>query len=103
MKSLPAGLSGFVFVPVLAIMCAAADLEPTLGTKGPLLLEETFDGDALPRGWIVKTGKLHVADGALHASRKKETDGRLGLFCCEQPMQDAAIQIDFRFDGAAGG
>src|SRR6185503_2362952 len=28
--------------------------------------------------------------------------GRLCLFNCEQPVQDAAIQIDFKFDGARG-
>ena len=80
---------------------AAADLEPTLGKKGRLLLEETFDGDALSKGWTGKTGGLSVADGVLHASQMKD-DGRLGLFSREQPMQNAAIQIDFKFAGARG-
>lgn len=80
---------------------AAADLEPALGKKGKLLLEEKFDGDTLPKGWTGKTGGLRVADGVLHASQKKE-DSRLGLFSREQPMQDAAIQIDFKFAGARG-
>lgn len=76
-------------------------LEPTLGKKGRLLLEETFDGDALAKGWTGKTGGLSVAGGVLHASMKS-ADGRLGLFNREQPMQDAAIQIDFKFAGARG-
>ena len=42
---------------------AAAELEPTLGKKGKLLLEEKFDGDTLPKGWTGKTGGLRVADG----------------------------------------
>ncbi|HEY6167727.1 MAG TPA: hypothetical protein VI454_06785, partial [Verrucomicrobiae bacterium] len=41
------------------------------------------------------------ADGTLRASQSKEA-GRLCLFSREQPMQDAAIQIDFKFDGASG-
>jgi hypothetical protein len=80
---------------------AAADLEPTLGKKGRLLLEESFEGDTLPKGWTGKTGGLRIADGVLHASQKRD-DGRLGLFNREQPMQDAAIQIDFKFNGARG-
>ena len=86
---------------VLCGQCLAADLEPRLGKKGRLLLEETFNGDTLPKGWSVKAGRVRVADGALRASQQKDA-GRLCLFSCEQPMQDAAIQIDFRFDGARG-
>jgi len=80
---------------------SAAGLEPTLGKKGRLLLEETFDGDALAKGWTGKTGGLSVTDGVLHASMKS-ADGRLGLFNREAPMQDAAIRIDFKFAGARG-
>ncbi|MDZ4403271.1 alpha/beta hydrolase fold domain-containing protein [Prosthecobacter sp.] len=80
---------------------SSTKLELTLGKKGQLLLEETFDGDALSQGWTGKTGGLSVADGVLHASMKSE-DGRLGLFNREQPMQNAAIQIDFKFAGARG-
>ena len=79
----------------------AAELEPTLGRKGRLLLEEEFDGQTLPKGWIVKAGKLRVADGTLRASQDREA-GKLGLFSREQPMQDVVIQIDFKFDGARG-
>jgi hypothetical protein len=90
---------------LLLVLCAsplvAADPEPVLGKKGRLLLEETFDGAALPKGWTGKTGGLSVADGVLHASMKS-ADGRLGLFNREVPMQDAAIRIDFKFAGARG-
>ena len=91
----------FVFSAFLCGQCFAADPEPTLGKKGKLLLEEKFDGDTLSKGWTGKTGGLRVADGVLHASMKS-SDGRLGLFNREQPMQDAAIQIDFKFAGARG-
>lgn len=50
---------------------------------------------------VSKTGALTVADGVLHAGQKKD-DGRLGLFSREQVMQDAAVQIDFKFAGAQG-
>ncbi|MEI7729788.1 MAG: family 16 glycoside hydrolase [Verrucomicrobiota bacterium] len=76
----------------------AADLEPTLGKKGTLLLEEKFDGTEVPKTWRANTGKLRVADGALHASEKK-SDSHIGAFRYALPVQDCAVQIDFRFDG----
>ena len=79
---------------------AAGGLEPILGKTGKLLLEENFDGDTLPKGWSSKSGKLRVGDGALRASQTKGE--RLCLFSRVQPMQDAAIQIDFKFGSARG-
>ena len=80
---------------------AADDLQPTLGKKGRLLLEEKFEGETLPKGWAGKAGELHVADGTLRASQSRGA-GSLGLFSREQPIQDAVIQLDFKFDGARG-
>jgi hypothetical protein len=92
----------FVSLCLLGGHCLATDLEPVLGKKGSLLLEEKFDGDTLPKGWSITSGEVRVADGTLHATQKKEKDGRLCLFNCVQPMQDAAIQIDFKFSGMGG-
>jgi hypothetical protein len=80
---------------------AAGELEPILGKKGRLLLQEEFEGQTLPEGWTIKAGKLRVTDGTLRASQSREA-GKLGLFSREQLMQDAVIQIDFKFDGARG-
>lgn len=75
-----------------------ADLEPTLGKKGTLLLEEKFEGAEVPKNWRANTGKLRVADGALSTSEKK-ADGHIGAFRYALPLQDCAVQLDFRFDG----
>jgi len=96
----------FLFTTVLVqILWGAAltgaDLETKLGTKGRLLLEEKFDASSLPMSWSIKSGSVRAAEGVLRASQNKEA-GRLCLFNCEQPMQNAAIQIDFKFDGARG-
>jgi len=94
-----------IILTSFCIFCShgfAGDLEPILGKKGRLLLEEAFDGDILPKGWSVKSGEVRVANGALHTSQRKQKDGRLCLFNCEQPMQDAAIQVDFKFSGRGG-
>ena len=81
-------------------MPAAGPQNRSWSRKGRLLLEQKFDGDALPKGWSLKAGGLRVADGALRASQKKGE--RLCLFNCDLSMQDAVIQIDFKFDGGRG-
>jgi hypothetical protein len=76
----------------------AADLTPQLGTKGKLLLEEQFDGPAVPKGWVANTGALAIQDDALRAS-EKAADMHIGAFRYRLAVQDCAVQIDFRFDG----
>lgn len=76
----------------------AADLTPQLGAKGKLLLEEKFDGPAVPKGWVANTGALVIKDGSLRAS-EKAADMHIGAFRYRLPVQDCAVQVDFRFDG----
>jgi hypothetical protein len=77
----------------------AADLEPTLGKKGRLLLEEKFESPTLPSGWTKNTGKLSVGDGALHAS-ELASEKHVGAFRKAVPVQNCAVQVDFKFTGA---
>lgn len=77
----------------------AATPDPTLGKKGKLLLEESFDMSALPKGWNKNTGTLAVAGGVLHASQLAK-DEHIGAFRKVLPVQDCAIQLDFKFAGA---
>ncbi len=78
---------------------AAAPLEPTLGQRGRLLLDEPFDADALPKGWNKNTGLLSVAGGVLHAS-EVAAEKHAGAFRKQLPLHDAAVQLDFRLEGA---
>ena len=93
--------AGMLLAGAATYSASAAEPEPILGTKGRILVEELFATDTLPKGWAVKSGQVRVADGVLRATQTRET-GRLCLFNYELPMQDAAIQIDFKFDGARG-
>lgn len=77
----------------------AVDLTPTLGTLGEKLLEETFSGTELSKGWNANTGTLRVADGALLAG-EKSSDKHIGAFRYRLPLQDCAIQIDFKLGDA---
>ncbi|MSU51236.1 MAG: hypothetical protein EXS37_19470 [Opitutus sp.] len=77
----------------------AAGLEPSLGKKGKLLLDENFESGSLPSGWTKNTGMLFVADGALHAS-EVAANKHVGAFRKALPLQNCAVQLDFKFGGA---
>ena len=89
----------FFTAALLASSVAAADLEPKLGKKGALLMEEKFDGKELPKNWNKNTGKLTVADGVLKVS-EVAADMHAAAFRRPLPLQDAAILVKFRFEGA---
>ena len=78
---------------------AAAELAPLLGQRGKVLLDEKFDGAALPKGWAKNTGELAVRDGVLHAS-EVPADKHVGAFRKSLPVQDCAVQLDFKLEGA---
>jgi hypothetical protein len=104
---LPLVLSLLTIAPVVR----AGELKPQLGTFGETLLDESFSGSEVPKGWNANTGSLRVADGALLAA-EKSSDKHIGAFRYPLPLQDCAVQIDFRlgdariinlgFDPAAG-
>lgn len=89
-----------VFVSAFAAFSSpAAELDPKLGKKGALLLEEKFDGKELPKNWNRNAGKLTVADGVLKAS-EVAANKHAAAFRRPLPLQDAAIHVKFRFEGA---
>ncbi len=103
--------SAHLILFLFATIANAAELTPQLGTLGEKLLEESFTGTELPKGWNANTGTLRVADGTLLAG-EKSADMHIGAFRHPLPLQDCAIQIDFKlgearifnigFDPAAG-
>ncbi|PAW72712.1 MAG: hypothetical protein B9S33_22660 [Pedosphaera sp. Tous-C6FEB] len=89
-----------VFVAaVAALNASAAELQPKLGKPGSLLLEEKFDGAEVPKSWTRNVGKLTVADGVLKVS-EVAADMHAAAFRRPLPLQDAAIYVKFRFEGA---
>ena len=84
---------------LLASNALGAGPNPTLGKKGKVLLEEKFEGGALPGGWTKNTGVLSVGAGVLHASQLA-SDQHIGAFRKPLPLQDCAVQLDFKFSGA---
>ena len=88
----------FLFL-AFSSFAAAADLTPQLGSLGDKLLDETFTGAAVPKGWNASTGTLRVVDGVLLAG-EKSSDMHIGAFRFRLPVQDCAIQIDFKLGEA---
>lgn len=95
MKLLLLLLAALVAVPATQ----AAELGNKLGKKGSVLLDEKFDGTELPKNWTRNTGKLTVAGGVLKAS-EVAADMHAAAFRRALPLQDAAIYVKFRFEGA---
>jgi hypothetical protein len=77
----------------------AADLEPTLGSKGKVVLEEKFDGSEVPKGWVKNTGTIALANGALRLG-EIASEKHAGAFRKLMPVQDFILQLDFQFDNA---
>ena len=78
----------------------AADVTPTLGKAGAVLLEESFDqGTEVPKGWGLNTGSMRMADGKLWAGQK-ESDAHIGAFRYRLPVQDCAVQLTFQLGEA---
>ncbi|MHB1080929.1 MAG: hypothetical protein ACYC67_16115 [Prosthecobacter sp.] len=88
----------FLFL-ALSSFGAAADLTPQLGTLGDKLLEETFSGTEVPKGWVANTGTVRVADGVLLAAEKGR-DVHIGTFHHPLVFQDCCVQIDFKLGDA---
>ncbi|MGV3664013.1 MAG: hypothetical protein ACO1TE_27825 [Prosthecobacter sp.] len=88
-----------LLVAAFSSLAHGTDLTPQLGTLGDKLLEETFSGAEVPKGWNANTGSLRVADGTLLAA-EKSSDKHIGAFRHPLPMQDCAVQIDFKLGGA---
>lgn len=73
----------------------ATDLEPTLGKKGVLLLEESFSGPEVSKKWTVNKGAIRLVDGKLHVA-EKSSDKHIGAFRHALPLQDCAVQVEFK-------
>lgn len=94
----PRLLASLLFASFSSVLFAT-DVEPTLGKRGKLLLEEKFESATLPAGWNKNTGELAVQSGALRA-RELAADKHLAAFRKPLPLQDCVIQLDVKLEGA---
>ena len=83
----------------LTFTLMAGDVVPKLGSPGRVLLDESFSGAEVPKGWNANTGTLRVVDGALMAA-EKSSDKHIGAFRYRLAVQDCAVQVDFKLGEA---
>ena len=88
-----------LIVSMTASPIRAADLEPILGKKGKVLLEEKFDVTEVPKGWVKSTGTISAKEGALRIT-ELASEKHAGAFRKSLAMQNVAIQLDFKFEQA---
>ncbi|MGV3721742.1 MAG: hypothetical protein ACO1SX_12595 [Actinomycetota bacterium] len=88
-----------ILIAALPAPARTADDAPLLARKGGLLLETAFDETSFSAPWTRQFGKLEIADGALRASQQA-SDKHPCAFRRPLPLQDAVVQVDFRFQGA---
>lgn len=77
----------------------AADLQPQLGQLGKALYDEKFDTPDALQKWTRTVGEMKVEQGVLRVFERSQ-DKHAGAFRYALPVQDCAVQIDFKFDGA---
>lgn len=86
-------------VLLAAVPAIAADLEPTLGKKGKLLLDESFTSADVAKDWTHAVGKVAVVDGKLSVSEQK-ADKHACAVRRKLEIKDAAVQFEFTFESA---
>lgn len=85
-----------ILVPAFFALTAPAAEPPS----GNLLLDETFDGEALVKGWLVQTGDWKPAGGVLRG-KELEADNHAAAARRLLPMQDGTFELRFRLTGPA--
>ena len=78
----------------------AEELMPTLGTKGKLLFEDSFDGAERSKKWTHTVGALRLDNGVLLAS-EQASDKHACAFRHVLPVQNCAVQVDFKLEADA--
>ena len=92
-----------------SLLCVAAvvraekgvTLQPTHVKAGKAVVEEKFDGSALPKGWTANKGSWQPKDGTLVGYEKKE-DKHAAVLTLARPFKSTAIRFSFLRDGATG-
>lgn len=89
----------FAVAVLVCLSASAADLEPGLGKKGKLLLDESFSSADVAKDWTHAVGKVSVVDGALSMAEQK-ADKHACAVRRKVEVKDAAVQFEFTFDDA---
>ncbi len=95
-------LPALVLLAASATLCLAekgADLKPLLNKPGKLVVDEKFDGGALPSSWGGVQGDWQVRDGAV-VGKEKASDEHPAVLFLGQPHRDSILRFSFKLDGS---
>jgi len=104
MPVLRIALISLATLPLLVVTARAekgVNLRPAHVKVGKTVVEEKFDGAALPKGWTANKGSWQPKDGTLVGFEKKE-DKHAAVLTLARPFKSTAIRFSFLRDGATG-
>ena len=89
-------------LPVSALHAEkGAELKPVLAKPGGVIVEESFAGEELGKGWVANKGTWAIQEGVLVGREKKE-DMHAAVLTLQQPHRNSIIRFSFKLDGAKG-
>jgi hypothetical protein len=75
-----------------------SEIKPVL-KAGKVVLEEKFEGSALPKGWKALKGDWEVKEGAI-VGKEKKSDMHAAVLNLQQPFKNSVVRFSFKRDGA---
>lgn len=77
------------------------ELKPTLAEPGSVVLEESFSGGELGKGFVANKGDWQIKEEVLVGREKKE-DMHAAVLTLQHPHRNSIIRFSFQLDGATG-
>jgi hypothetical protein len=87
------------FLPVAAWAEKGSEIKPALVKPGKVVLDEKFDGSALPKGWTTPKGDWQVKDGVV-VGKEKASDKHAAVLNLAQPFKNSVVRFSFKREGA---
>ncbi|MEW6356166.1 MAG: hypothetical protein AB1696_07580 [Planctomycetota bacterium] len=108
MRKITMGIALLGLVAMIAIDSMAAkkrtppkDIPTIMAERGQLLVQEEFEGQALPEQWKSAVGKWEIEDGALKGT-EQAADEHAAVSRIEVDCTDVIVQFSFMYKGAKG-
>jgi hypothetical protein len=82
----------------ISISLGAGELTPTFAERGKLVVDESFDGAKLGKGWAAAKGDWQIKEGVLTGA-EKQADKHAAVLNFQRPNTDSIISIRFKLEG----
>ncbi len=85
----------------VALADKGTELKPTLAQPSSVILDQSFSGGELGKGWVANKGDWEIKEEVLVGREKKE-DMHAAVLTLQHPHRNSIIQFSFQLDGAKG-